>query len=123
MYTCCVKRSAVCGRAEMKLPRRLSNKIISRLSPWLLTIFVLIVWEAICKGFDIKPFLFPAPSLVWKVGVELADPIMMHAFHTLMTTLAGFAIAVVFGAVLGMLVGSSPAVYKALYPLMVGFNS
>jgi len=103
----------------MKLPPRL----ISRLSPWLLTLFVLTCWEAICQGFEIKPFLFPAPSLVWKVGVELAQPIMMHASHTFMTTLAGFAIAVIFGAVLGMVVGSSPIVYKALYPLLVGFNS
>ncbi|MEC5387576.1 ABC transporter permease [Uliginosibacterium sp. H3] len=102
---------------------KLKANTVSRLSPWLLTIFVVICWEIICRGFDIKPFLFPSPSLVWKVGKELADPIMMHALHTLMTTLAGFAIAVVVGALLGMIVGSSPIVYKALYPLMVGFNS
>lgn len=103
----------------MKLP----SKIISRLSPWLLTLFVLLCWEAICKGFEIRPFLFPAPSLVWSVGIDMAQPIMLHAFHTFMTTMAGFAIAVVVGAILGMIVGSSPVIYRALYPMLVGFNS
>lgn len=102
---------------------RLPSKLVSRLSPWLLTLFVLVCWEAVCTGLEIRPFLFPAPSLVWKVGMELAQPIMMHALHTFMTTLAGFAIAVVFGAVLGMVVGSSAAIYKAVYPMLVGFNS
>lgn len=93
------------------------------MAPWLLAVFVLLAWEAICRGFDVKPFLFPAPSLVWKTGLELAQPIMLHATHTFLTTLAGFAIAVIVGAVLGMIVGSSPIIYRALYPLLVGFNS
>lgn len=102
---------------------RLSPKVILRLAPWLLTIVLLVCWEAICQGFDIKPFLFPAPSLIFKTGVEMFDPIMTHAIHTLLTTLAGFAVAVVVGAAMGAMLGSSPIVYKALYPMLVGFNS
>jgi NitT/TauT family transport system permease protein len=37
--------------------------------------------------------------------------------------LIGFAIAVVIGMVLGILVGSSRLAYSALYPPLVGFNS
>ncbi|WP_018606870.1 ABC transporter permease [Uliginosibacterium gangwonense] len=102
---------------------RLSPKVVFRLAPWLLTVFLLVCWEAICQGFEIKPFLFPAPSLVFKTGVEMFDPIMTHAIHTFLTTLAGFAIAVLVGAIMGALLGSSPIIYKALYPMLVGFNS
>ena len=102
---------------------RISSKWAYRLAPWLLTLLVIVVWEAVCRGFDVKPFLFPAPSAVVKTGWELFGPIMEHATHTFMTTLAGFAIAVVVGAVLGMVVGASPITYKALYPMLVGFNS
>ena len=102
---------------------RLSPKLISRLAPWLLTGFLLVCWQAVCEGFEIKPFLFPAPSLVFKTGVEMFEPIMTHAFHTFFTTLVGFAVAVGVGAVLGALLGSSPVIYKALYPMLVGFNS
>lgn len=102
---------------------RLSSKTIMRLAPWLVTLLILILWEVICQSFDVKPYLFPAPSLVFKTGMEMFNPIMTHAIHTFMTTLAGFAIAVLVGAVLGALLGSSPVIYKSLYPMLVGFNS
>jgi NitT/TauT family transport system permease protein len=35
----------------------------------------------------------------------------------------GFVVAVVFGMLLGIIVGSSRLAYSALYPLLVGFNS
>ena len=35
----------------------------------------------------------------------------------------GFGISIVVGVLLGFLVGSSPVVYKALFPLLVGFNA
>jgi NitT/TauT family transport system permease protein len=104
-------------------PLRLSPQTINRLAPWLLSLFLLLLWEAICRGFSIQPFLLPAPSMIFKIGIEMASPILQHSLHTFFTTLAGFAIAVVVGALLGMAVGSSAFIYKALYPLLVGFNS
>ena len=43
--------------------------------------------------------------------------------QTLFTTTVGFAIAVVGGLVLGLLVGWSKTIYAGLYPIMVGFNA
>ena len=43
--------------------------------------------------------------------------------EALLTTLAGFGLAVAVGLALGLAVGASPLVYKACYPLLVGFNS
>ncbi|MEN3112616.1 ABC transporter permease [Uliginosibacterium paludis] len=102
---------------------RLSSRTVSRLAPWILTLLVVVSWEAVCRGFAIPSFLMPAPSAIWQTGLAMAAPIMEHATHTLITTLAGFAVAVIFGALLGMVVGSSPLIYKALYPMLVGFNS
>ena len=39
------------------------------------------------------------------------------------TTLIGFGLAVAFGMALGVAIGASKLVYKALYPLLIGFNS
>lgn len=94
-----------------------------KVAPWALTITLFVLWEAICRGFRIADYLMPAPSAIWAAGLEYASPIMMHATQTLMTTLAGFALAVVVGLVLGLAVGASPLIYKATYPLLVGFNS
>ena len=48
---------------------------------------------------------------------------LKNSFVTLWTTLAGFALAVAFGIVLGIVVGWSRAIYRGLYPVMIGFNS
>ncbi|MEQ9200642.1 MAG: ABC transporter permease [Rhodospirillales bacterium] len=48
---------------------------------------------------------------------------LRHSGVTLWTTLAGFALAVVFGVFLGLVVGWSKTIYRGLYPVMVGFNS
>ena len=36
--------------------------------------------------------------------------------------MAGFALAVAFGIVLGLIVGWSRTIYRGLYPVMIGFN-
>jgi NitT/TauT family transport system permease protein len=94
-----------------------------KVAPWALTITLFLVWEVICTGLKIPDYLMPAPSAIWVSGVEYASPILMHATQTLFTTLAGFALAVVVGMLLGLAVGASPLIYKACYPLLVGFNS
>jgi len=101
----------------------MNQNTLIRMAPWLLTAAIFLVWEAICSGFKIPAYLMPAPSAIWASGLEYASPIMMHATQTLMTTLVGFALAVVVGMILGLAVGASPIIYKACYPLLVGFNS
>ena len=92
-------------------------------APWLLTVAIIVVWEAICRLFNVSDFIFPAPSAIVRSLVEFAGPIAGHAWKTLWTTVVGFAIGVVVGLALGFLIGSSRFIYSALYPLLVGFNS
>ncbi len=101
----------------------LTEKQLIRLAPWMVILFLLLLWELICTGLKVPEYLFPAPSAVWQAGLARWEPILMHATQTLLTTLAGFAIAVAVGLLLGIAVGMSPLVYRALYPLLVGFNS
>jgi NitT/TauT family transport system permease protein len=92
-------------------------------SPWIVLAAILLVWEAICRGFEISDFIFPAPTAIVQSLIQYAGPIAGHAMHTFWSTMAGFALGVVVGLVLGIIVGSSRLMYTALYPLMVGFNS
>ncbi len=46
-----------------------------------------------------------------------------HAVQTLYTTLVGFGLGIVFGVLLGALVGSSRLAYDVAYPLLIGFSS
>ena len=92
-------------------------------APWLLTVAIIVVWEAICRLFNVSSFIFPMPSAIAASLVEFAGPIAGHAWKTFWTTMAGFAIGVFVGLSLGFIIGSSRFIYNALYPLLVAFNS
>jgi NitT/TauT family transport system permease protein len=99
------------------------DSLARRLSPLLLTAALFALWEVVVRGFRIPEFILPAPSSAIASAWTYRDAIAMHAWQTLMTTFIGFMIAVGFGLVLGMVLGSSRTVYRASYPLLIGFNS
>lgn len=101
----------------------MNTHTIERLSPWLFTIAMFLIWEVICRGFRVDPFILPAPSQIFLAMAQYWWPLAKNSFVTLWTTLAGFALAVVFGIVLGIVVGWSRTIYRGLYPVMIGFNS
>ena len=99
------------------------SSTIEKLSPWLFTIGLFVLWELICRIFKVDTFVLPAPSQIFEAVVRYWLPLAKNAFVTLWTTLAGFALAVAFGIVLGIIVGWSRTIYRGLYPVMIGFNS
>jgi NitT/TauT family transport system permease protein len=94
-----------------------------RTSPWTTTGLFFLAWEAGCRVFQVPIFILPAPTDAIAALFEYWYAIWINAAHTLMTTLAGFALAVAFGAALGIAVGASRHLYRALNPLLIGFNS
>ena len=94
-----------------------------RVLPWLFTLGALALWELGCRALRIDSFILPPPSLVVQALVMRAGPIATHAAQTLFTTLVGFALAVVFGLLLGLVVGASRLMYDGLYPVLIAFNS
>jgi NitT/TauT family transport system permease protein len=94
-----------------------------KLSPWLFTIALFAIWEAAVYIFQIPVFFLPPPSAIAYAFYEYWGPIYRNSLFTLSTTMIGFALAVGFGLLLGLLVGWSRAIYAGLYPLMIGFNA
>src|SRR4051812_41043725 len=90
-------------------------------SAFILAIFVL--WEVTCRALDISSFVLPAPSKIFPALWANYDAIMVNAAQTAWTTLLGFAIGTLGGLVLGAVVGLSPAMYRAMYPTLIGFNT
>ncbi|WP_194722429.1 ABC transporter permease [Noviherbaspirillum malthae] len=101
----------------------MTSKSIKTFAPWILLIAILILWQVICSAFSVSEFIFPSPYAIGQSMVEFAGPIAGHALSTFWVTMAGFAIAVVVGVVLGFVIGSSPVMYAAFYPLMTAFNA
>ncbi len=99
------------------------NRNIETLAPWLFTIGLFIFWEAVCRLFNVSSIILPAPSEIFQTAVRFWAPLLRNSWVTLWTTLAGFLMAVGFGLLLGLFVGWSRAIYRGLYPVMIGFNS
>jgi NitT/TauT family transport system permease protein len=94
-----------------------------RLAPWLFTIVMFVVWEAVCRVFKIPTFFLPPPTAIAQAFVDFWPAIYRNSIFTLSTTMIGFAMAVGFGLFLGLVVGWSRTIYAGLYPLMIGFNA
>jgi NitT/TauT family transport system permease protein len=94
-----------------------------KIAPFALLLGVLILWEIICRAFSVSEFIFPSPTQIIASLYEYFAVIMMHAWRTFWTTMAGFAISIVVGVALGFVIGSSKAAYNAMYPLMTAFNA
>ena len=93
------------------------------LAPWLFTVGFFVLWEIGCRVFKVSSYVLPPPSAIGKAMAEYWWPLAFHSFHTLWMTLAGFALAVVFGLLLGLALGASRMVNAGAYPLLVGFNA
>ena len=101
----------------------MNTSFVEKHAPSLLVIAILVLWEMICRGFKVDPFVLPMPTAIWDSLLEFKKPIFDHALQTFWTTMVGFGVAVLVGIILGCLLGSSALIYRACYPLLVGFNS
>ncbi len=92
-------------------------------SPWLVTVVLLILWEACVHAFNVSSIELPSASASFYAIYEFRVALWKNAMTTLIATVLGFGIAVVFGVAMGIAIGLWRPVYTALYPLMVAFNS
>lgn len=97
--------------------------MIKVVSPTVFTVALFVIWEVVCRVFSVPMTILPAPSVIFAALVEFRTPIIENSWVTLWTTLVGFAMATVFGLLLGIAVGWHKAIYAGIYPLLVGFNS
>jgi NitT/TauT family transport system permease protein len=100
-----------------------SRSTLETLAPWVTTLLLLALWQLGVMAFHIEVFVLPTPvEAIYQIYVN-RYALAVHGLATLSTTLAGFAIAVVFGLLLGILVGSFRLAYVSFYPILIGFNS
>ena len=101
----------------------MNQTLAIRLAPWLYTLVLLAMWEGAVRLFQIPEFFLPPPTTVARAIYDYWPAIYRNSLVTLWSTMVGFMLAVVFGLLLGLLVGWSRTIYAGLYPLMIGFNA
>ena len=84
---------------------------------------VLVAWEVLVHVLKVRPIMLPPPSAIIKE--LMVEPVWYagHAWYTLLTTMAGFALSVVLGVGIAMLLVGSRWFESAIYPLIIAMNS
>ena len=94
---------------------------------WMLGAFAivvfLVVWEALVRLLHVRAITLPPPTAVLYELMGEWRWYLDHTAYTLLTTLGGFALAVVVGVGLAMLLVGSRWFEHTVYPLIVALNS
>jgi len=108
---------------EERRRRARRHKVLRRVLPWAVIVALLVLWEIVVRLFRIEQFILPAPTAVFEAMWQWRSQLALSAWQTFLSTFVGFLLAVVFGLVAGIAVGSSTLLYDAFYPALIGFNS
>ncbi|WP_431281187.1 ABC transporter permease [Humitalea sp. 24SJ18S-53] len=111
------------SRAEAMALSARRRRTLQTWLPWIIIVGTFLIWEAGVKAFAVPQFILPAPTDIAASMIKWWKPLLDNSWQTLMTTLIGFAFAIVFGLALGVAIGSSSLLYAGLYPLLIAFNS
>ncbi|MBL6614204.1 MAG: ABC transporter permease [Reyranella sp.] len=80
---------------------------------------LILLWQALVVIFGYPKVILPAPSDIWAVLLDELPTIWQQTVPTVRDTLAGFAIATVFGVGLAALLSFSRLLRDAIYPLVI----
>ena len=107
------------------LKKERNKKIIITLSRILILLLILGIWELCAQLKAIDPFITSSPSRVIKTIGDLLNngTLFYHICITLGETIAGFALAVVLGYSIAVLLWASDSAMKILEPYIVVLNS
>src|SRR5207302_246587 len=98
----------------------ISRRVIADyLVPAATLVGVLVAWEAATHALRIPRFVMPPPSAILAEGWDWRYRFVEHTWVTLYETLGGFALSILVGVPLAVLIVYSPVMKSALYPLIV----
>ncbi|WP_227286842.1 MULTISPECIES: ABC transporter permease [Paracoccaceae] len=92
-------------------------------APVITIVAVLAIWEFLVWFYQLPNFRMASPSDLIPAFVRYWDLFLIKSWETLWRTVVGLGLAVVFGTLLGMIMGFSRVAREGLYPLLVGFNA
>ncbi|NIY80852.1 MAG: ABC transporter permease [Rhodobacteraceae bacterium] len=92
-------------------------------TPTLAILIFLAFWEFIVWVNQWPNYKMASPSDLIPAYTKYWNLFLIYGWQTLWRTVVGLLVAVVFGTLIGMIMGFSRTMRDALYPLLVGFNA
>jgi ABC-type nitrate/sulfonate/bicarbonate transport system permease component len=99
------------------------RRFVDQFGPPLVVLCVLLAaWQGVVRGFDIPPWLLPAPTDIWTRLIGTAR-LWMHTSQTLLEASCGFLISAALGVGLSAAIVRSRLIDRSLFPYIVISNA
>jgi NitT/TauT family transport system permease protein len=93
------------------------------LPPIMVFVVVMLLIEVVVRVFEIPPFQFAPPSLVFHKMSQFREDLSSSLLNTAKAALGGFALSGIAGIVLAMFFSMSRLIQRAFYPYTVFFQT
>jgi len=100
------------GRSKIKLP-------LNYVLPILAGICFLAGWQAFVTFYNVPKFILPTPTLIVETMIKDAPALLSALKFTAIITLSAFALAVITGIVVGVILSQNRALEMTLWPYAV----
>jgi NitT/TauT family transport system permease protein len=99
--------------------RRTRERRSEVLFPILVTVGLLVAWEAAADFFKIETYLFPAPSAILAACRDNAALLIRESWVTTVEIMLGYLLSIAVGIPLALGIFHWPVFAKSVYPLMI----
>ena len=97
-----------------------AKSLAARLVPPVATLLVaVLLWEIVCRAFDVPEYVVPAPSAVFNAAVDNAGTLLRGFWLTGLAALVGFAVSALVGVGIAVILAASRTLERAFYPFTV----
>lgn len=87
--------------------------------PTAITVSLLLAWEIAVRALGIRSIILPPPSEIVQVIVTRYELLLTHLWPSLYLTVLGFALSVVGGVLVAIMITYSEILRKGFYPVIV----
>ena len=99
------------------------RRALERVSPILLVIVLVILWQLLTRAFDVPNFLLPAPTDIATLMVAEWPLIQMHSLATMWAVVSGYLSAALFALAVSAVMIRYPLIERLIMPIFVGLQS
>src|SRR5689334_9989501 len=93
--------------------------LLNRFLPGITILAGLLLWEFCSRYFAIRPFILPAPTLIFQTAIAIAPELARNMWATLSVLLSGYVLGVMGGIALAIVMLVLPPVRRAVFPIVV----
>jgi NitT/TauT family transport system permease protein len=95
------------------------KQLVDLAGPITICLMLLAGWELIVRGLGVRSIILPAPSSIVETLIERRDLLLLNLWPSLYLTVIGFALSVVGGVLVAVLITYSAFVRRSIYPIIV----